>query len=132
MGALPSQLFPLPLLLSIAQQCRALHPCPRLRPFESNTCRAATILPWLQREVADLTRKAATAASDAQTSSNTAAESLLISEVELYAACIHARCSLAQGRDAEAFRAAQLVGGRLGLQMIRARGATFGFGIEQC
>ncbi|KAI3426166.1 hypothetical protein D9Q98_008543 [Chlorella vulgaris] len=60
------------------------------------------------REVADLTRKAATAASDAQTSSNTAAESLLISEVELYAACIHARCSLAQGRDAEAFRAAQL------------------------
>ncbi|KAL4857793.1 hypothetical protein ACK3TF_002209 [Chlorella vulgaris] len=60
------------------------------------------------REVADLTRKAATAASDAQTSSHTAAESLLISEVELYAACIHARCSLAQGRDAEAFRAAQL------------------------
>lgn len=56
-------------------------------------------------EVADLARKAAAAASDAEPSSPD--EALLIAEVELVAeaTCVHA--SLAQGRDADAFSSAQ-------------------------
>lgn len=35
----------------------------------------------------------------------------MIAEVELLAGCVAARAALAQGRDAEGFKAAQLVGG---------------------
>lgn len=64
---------------------------------------------WPQPEVGDLARKAATAASDAQPSSPS--QALVIAEAELLAECVSARASLAQGRDADAFKAAQMVGG---------------------
>lgn len=57
-------------------------------------------------EVGDLARKAATAASDAQPSSPS--QALVIAEAELLAECVSARASLAQGRDADAFKAAQM------------------------
>ncbi|KAL4423065.1 hypothetical protein ABPG77_005870 [Micractinium sp. CCAP 211/92] len=57
-------------------------------------------------EVADLARRAATAASEAEAA--TPQDALVIAEVELQAECVNARAALAQGRDAEAFKAAQL------------------------
>lgn len=57
-------------------------------------------------EVVDLARRAATAASEAEDA--TAQGGQAVAEVELQAACIGARAALAEGRDAEAFKAAQV------------------------
>lgn len=52
-------------------------------------------------------QKAAVAASNADPS--TPDQSLVVAEVELQAECVGARAALAQGRDADAFKAAQVV-----------------------
>ncbi|PRW44846.1 NEDD8-activating enzyme E1 catalytic subunit isoform B [Chlorella sorokiniana] len=57
-------------------------------------------------EVSDLAQKAATAASESEP--GTPEGALLASEVELAAACVAARAALAQGRDADAFKAAHV------------------------
>jgi hypothetical protein len=51
----------------------------------------------------------------------------VIAEVELLAGCVAARAALAQGRDAEGFKAAQLVGG-VGTSLWWWSGVKFGLG----
>jgi hypothetical protein len=89
--------------LAPALLLRSSSPSPR--PAGTSACACA----WLQPEVYDLARRAATCASEGQPTSPAAA--LVVAEVELQAEMVAARASLAQGRDADAFKAAQTVGG---------------------